>query len=173
VAVTGYDVVRVSGASETVVASPAASSTTLTGLTASTAYTFAVYAKDAAGNRSARSGSVAVTTSGGGAAGCQVAYSVNDWGGGFTASIVITNTATAAINGWTLRFTWPGNQQLTLPGWEATWSQAAAQVTGVNLSHNGALAPNQSATAGFNATYSGSNPRPTAFTLNGSACTVL
>jgi endoglucanase len=171
VGVTGYDVVRVNGTTETVVASPTGNSAVLTGLTASTAFTFAVYAKDAAGNRSARSGTVAVTTSGGAAAGCQVGYAVNDWGGGFTATITITNTATTAISGWTLRFTWPGNQQVTLPGWEATWSQTGAQVTGINLSHNGALAPNQSATMGFNAAYSGSNPRPTAFTLNNATCT--
>jgi endoglucanase len=171
IGVTGYDVVRVAGATETVVASPASTAAAITGLTAATAHSFAVYAKDAAGNRSSRSGIATVTTSGAPSGTCRVAYSANDWGGGFTANIIITNTGNTTINGWTLRFTWPGNQQITPPGWEASWSQAAAQVTGSNLVHNGTLAPGGSATAGFNGAYSGSNPRPVAFTLNNAPCT--
>lgn len=62
VGVTGYDIVRVSGGSETTVAASATNTTTVTGLTADTEYTFAVYARDAAGNRSARSATVSVTT---------------------------------------------------------------------------------------------------------------
>jgi hypothetical protein len=171
VGVTGYDVVRISGTTETVVASPTTNSATITGLTAATGYTFAVYAKDAAGNRSTRSGTVAVTTAGTTGGGtCKIGYSVNDWGGGFTATLVITNTSTATINGWTLKFTWPGNQVLT-NGWSATYAQSGAQMTATNLSYNGTIAPAGNTTIGFNASYTGSNPAPTAFTLNGSACT--
>src|SRR5581483_9248497 len=61
--IAGYDVVSVNGTTETVVASPTTNSATISGLTSSTSYTFAVYAKDTAGNRSARSGRVAETTS--------------------------------------------------------------------------------------------------------------
>jgi hypothetical protein len=171
VGVTGYDVVRISGTTETIVASPTTNSATITGLTPSTAYTFAVYAKDAAGNRSTRSGTVAVTTTastGGGT--CKIGYSVNDWGGGFTATIVITNTGTTTLNGWTLKFTWPGNQVLT-NGWSATYTQSGTQMTATNLSYNGTIAPAGNTTIGFNASYTGSNPPPTAFTLNGTACT--
>jgi cellulase/cellobiase CelA1 len=84
--------------------------------------------------------------------------------------VSITNTGTAAINGWTLRFTFPGNQQVS-QGWSATWTQSAAAVTATNLSFNGALAPGASTGIGFNATFSGTNTKPTAFTLNGAACT--
>ena len=44
-------------------------------------------------------------------------------------------------------------------------------MTATSLSYNGALAPQASTQIGFNANYSGSNVKPTAFTLNGSTCT--
>ncbi|GIF69994.1 hypothetical protein Ais01nite_80290 [Asanoa ishikariensis] len=58
VGVTGYEVFR--GA--TLVGSPTGTSFTDTGLTASTAYSYTVKARDAAGNRSAASNTVTVTT---------------------------------------------------------------------------------------------------------------
>lgn len=58
VGVTGYDV-RVNG---TILASPTTNSTTLSGLSPSTAYVVNVRAKDAAGNLSAYSSSITVTT---------------------------------------------------------------------------------------------------------------
>ncbi|NKY38333.1 carbohydrate-binding protein [Cellulomonas septica] len=61
VGVTGYEVLR----NGTVVGSTTGTTYTASGLSASTAYTFAVRAYDAAGNRSATSGSVSVTTSAG------------------------------------------------------------------------------------------------------------
>jgi beta-glucosidase len=168
----GYDVVRVQGTTETVMATPAGASTTLNGLTPNTTYTFAVYARDGAGNRSTRSGTVTVVTIVDPPSTCRVTYTANDWGnGGFGASIVIANTGTATINGWTLRFTFPGNQQVT-NGWEATWSQSGAAVSSTNMSWNATIAPGTSRTIGFNGSYSGSNPRPTAFTLNSTACAV-
>jgi beta-glucosidase len=166
-----YQVVRVQGGTETVVATSATTSATVTGLNASTAYTFAVYGLDAAGNRSTRSGTAAVTTSGGTSASCRVNYTVNDWGGGFTAAVSITNTGTTTINGWTLRFGFAGNQQLT-NGWEAVWSQSATQVTAANAQWNATIAPGATVKAGFNASYSGTNPPPTSFTLNNNSCTV-
>jgi hypothetical protein len=171
VGVTGYDVVRINGSTETVVASPATNSATISGLAASTAYMFAVYARDAAGNRSARSAPVTITTAAGSTgASCKIGYSVNDWGGGFTATIVITNTAAATLNSWTLTFTWPGNQQIT-NGWSAAYAQAGTRMTATNLSYNGTIAPGGNTTIGFNASYTGSNPAPTAFAINGGACT--
>ncbi len=165
----GYDVVQVAGSGETVVASSTGASTTVSGLQPNTAYTFAVYAKDTAGNRSARSGPVTVTTAAAGGGSCKVGYSVNDWGGGFTANLVLTNTGSTPVNGWTLSFGWPGNQQLS-NGWNAAWTQSGSTVTATGLSYNGTLAPGASTTLGFNASYSGSNRAPSTFTLNGATC---
>jgi endoglucanase len=100
---------------------------------------------------------------------CRVTYAVNDWGSGFTGTVTIANTGTTALNGWTLRFGLPGNQQVG-QGWSATWAQTGANVTATNASFNGTIAPGANTQIGFNGTYSGSNPRPTAFTLNNTTC---
>jgi len=101
---------------------------------------------------------------------CRVSYGVNDWGSGFTASVSITNTGSAPIDGWTLAFAFGGNQRLT-NGWGATWAQTAAAVTGSNVDHNRAIAAGATVSGlGFNAGYSGTNTRPAAFTLNGKTC---
>jgi acetylxylan esterase len=39
---------------------------------------------------------------------CRVAYTVNAWNTGLTASITITNTSTTTVNGWALVFTLNG-----------------------------------------------------------------
>jgi mannan endo-1,4-beta-mannosidase len=175
VGVTGYDVYRAVGSGAfTLVGSAASTTYADSGLTPSTTYRYQVRAKDAAGNVSANSGIVSATTSAGGGSGtCKVAYSAQNWGGGngFTANVSITNTGTSTVNGWTLAFSYPGGQKVTPPGWGATFAQSGTNVTATNLTWNGTLAPNASANVGFNATYSGSNPAPTSFTLNGSTCT--
>ncbi|MDH6460314.1 hypothetical protein M2302_000469 [Micromonospora sp. A200] len=52
----------------------------------------------------------------------------------------------------------------------ATHRQTGTAVTATNLSYNGTLAPGASTSFGFNGTHTGSNPRPTTFTLNGVTC---
>ena len=171
VGVTGYDVVRVSGTTETPAASSTTASATVSGLTASTAYTFAVYAKDAAGNRSARSATVAVTTSGGGGGGCAVAYRVaGQWQGGFQGEVTIRNTGSAPVSGWSLRWSF-ANGQTVSQMWNATPTQSGAQVTATNAGWNAMIAPGGSTSLGFIGSWNGTNTAPTAFTLNGSACT--
>ncbi|ASW55814.1 glycoside hydrolase family 48 protein [Plantactinospora sp. KBS50] len=102
------------------------------------------------------------------AASCDVTYATNDWSNGFTANVTLTNLGDP-INGWTLRFAFPGNQQVT-QGWSATWSQSGNQVTATSLSYNGTLATGASTNIGFNGSYSGSNPKPTSFSINGVTC---
>jgi cellulase/cellobiase CelA1 len=85
--------------------------------------------------------------------------------------VTITNTGSATVNGWTVRWTFSGNQTIT-SAWNATVTQSAQQVTAVNASYNATIAPNASAGFGFQASYSGSNANPTAFTVNGAACAV-
>ena len=169
--VTGYDVVSVAGSTETVVASPTSNSATISGLTPSTAYTFAVYAKDAAGNRSARSGTVTVTTAGSNSGGCKVTYVPNSWTGGFTANLTVANTGTSAWNGWTVTWSWPGDQKVT-SAWNAAVTQSGTGVTATNLGYNGTVAAGGSTSFGFQGTWSSSNASPTAFTVNGMACSI-
>ncbi|MEO3926879.1 PHB depolymerase family esterase [Micromonosporaceae bacterium B7E4] len=100
---------------------------------------------------------------------CRVGYTANSWTGGFTASVTVANTSTTAVNGWTVQWNWPGNQQVT-NAWNATVSQSGAQVTARNVSYNAAIGIGASVTFGVQGTYSGANQAPTQFTLNGAAC---
>ncbi|MFI6264682.1 glycoside hydrolase family 6 protein [Micromonospora sp. NPDC051006] len=100
---------------------------------------------------------------------CDVAYSTNDWPGGFTASITIKNIGDP-INGWTLGWTFPNSGQRVQQGWSAEFTQTGSQVTARSLSYNGSLATGASTSLGFNGAWSGSNPKPTSFTLNGVTC---
>src|SRR5690349_15060952 len=59
---------------------------------------------------------------------CSVDYKTNDWGAGFTAELTLTNRGTDAIDGWTLTYSYAGNQKLT-NGWNGTWSQSGQNVT--------------------------------------------
>jgi hypothetical protein len=99
---------------------------------------------------------------------CQVTYQGNPWPGGFTANVRITAGA-QAINGWTLTWTYAGDQRVT-SGWNATVSQSGQTVTATNLAWNGGLAPGGSTEFGVQGTWSSANPTPTAFTLNGVSC---
>jgi cellulose 1,4-beta-cellobiosidase len=95
---------------------------------------------------------------------CAAAYSVpNDWGSGFTANLNITDNGTAAITGWTVTYTYAGNQALS-NGWNGTWTQSGKTVTVTNLSYNGSLAAGASTTAGANFSYSGANAAPASVT---------
>jgi acetylxylan esterase len=103
---------------------------------------------------------------------CKVNYAVNQWTGGFTATLTITNTSTSTLNGWRLQFTFPSSQQVT-QGWNGVFAQSGANVTITNASYNTTLAAGASVSPGFNGSWSGSNPSPTAFTLNGVACSIV
>jgi cellulose binding protein with CBM2 domain/fibronectin type III domain protein len=164
----------------------------LVGSTTATSYTVAptaggaslyVRARDAAGNVSIASGTVSgagatttpptttpPTTTPPPAPTCTVSYSVTaQWVRGFVAGLTVTNTGPAAVDGWTLGFTFGGDQKIT-SSWNGTVSQTGAAVTVTNARWNGALAPGASATVGLQGTWSGSNAPPSAFTLNGLPC---
>jgi mannan endo-1,4-beta-mannosidase len=175
VGVTGYDIVRVSGGTETKVATSTTNSVTLTGLTADTAYTFAVYARDAAGNRSPRSATVNVTTAEGGGtpgASCSVGYRVvGEWPGGFQGEIALRNTGTAPVNGWTLVFAFANGQTISNM-WGGTATQNGGTVSVSPASYTSTIPAGGSVTLGFIAGKGATNTTPTAFTLNGAACAV-
>jgi len=108
------------------------------------------------------------------AAGCQVDYTTNDWNtgpgqGGFGATVNIKNLGDP-ISGWTLKFAFPSGQRLSGSGWGATLAQSGADVTATNVAWNANLGTGASTQVGFNGTWTGTNPKPTGFTLNGVAC---
>lgn len=110
-------------------------------------------------------------SSGTGTGSCALTYTKqSEWNNGFVAQLTIKNTGTATVNGWTLAFTFPGDQKIT-NAWSATVSQSGAAVTATSTSFNGSLAPGGTASFGFQGSYSASDAAPTSFTLNGSACT--
>ncbi|MGS2585893.1 cellulase family glycosylhydrolase [Streptomyces hebeiensis] len=174
VGVTAYDVVRVSGGTETRIATSTGTTATLTGLTAGTSYTFGVYARDAAGNRSARSATVGVTTKEGGGpgSGCAVGYRVvGEWNGGFQGEITIRNTGTAAITDWSLAFAFANGQVITTM-WGGTPRQTAAAVTVTPAPYTATIPAGGSVALGFLANRAGTNSVPSAFSLNGGSCAV-
>jgi endoglucanase len=109
------------------------------------------------------------TTSPGGTGACRVSSAVNAWNTGLTSSITITNTGSAAINGWSLAFTLAAGQTI-VSGWSASYAPTSGTVTATNASYNGTLPPGGSATIGYQASHSGNAAAPTAFRLNGTAC---
>ena len=99
-----------------------------------------------------------------------MAYSTqSQWGGGFVAGVTITNTGTSAINGWTLKFTFPGDQKIT-NAWSGTVTQSGENVTITNESYYATIAPGANTSLGFQGTWANSDAVPTAFTVNGATC---
>ncbi|MEJ3745034.1 cellulose-binding domain-containing protein [Actinomycetes bacterium KLBMP 9797] len=116
----------------------------------------------------AAAASVALVQNGHAAAGCLVDYQTNQWSGGFTATVRVT-AGDAAVNGWTVTWTYGGDQRIT-SGWSATVTQSGAAVTATNLAWNGALPAGGSTEFGLQGTYAASNAAPTGFALNGEPC---
>src|ERR1700677_1500482 len=106
-----------------------------------------------------------------GSGACQVIYTLNSsWPGGFTAQVVIDNTGTTTINGWSLTFTFPGDEQIT-GNFNGGFSQTGENATLTNASYNGTIAPGANITDGFQGTWTSSHANPTSFSLNGATCT--
>jgi endoglucanase len=98
------------------------------------------------------------------ASSCSAAYSVSsDWGTGFTAAITVTNNGTSAITGWTLTYSYTGNQALS-QGWSGNWSQSGKTITVTNASYNGSLAAGANTQLGANFSYTGTNTAPASVT---------
>ncbi|MCZ7436917.1 cellulose binding domain-containing protein [Micromonospora sp. WMMC241] len=104
------------------------------------------------------------------AAGCSVDYTVSSsWPGGFGANVTVTNLGDP-VSSWRLGWTFSAGQTVT-QYWNTTLTQTGAAVTAVNVSYNGAIGTGGSTSFGFNGSWTGSNPAPTSFTLNGVTCT--
>ena len=90
----------------------------------------------------------------------------------FGAAITIVNGSTA-ITSWTLTWSF-ANGQTVSQLWNGIETQSGANVTVKNESYNGSIAAGGTLSGiGFNGTWNGTtNAVPTAFSLNGTACTV-
>ncbi|MFI9643788.1 cellulose binding domain-containing protein [Micromonospora sp. NPDC051925] len=113
-----------------------------------------------------------VTTPPAGTTGCAVGYAVTgQWQGGFQGDVTIRNTGAAPINGWTLQWTFADGQRVS-QAWNASYTQSGGTVQATNASWNGTVAAGATVNFGFLADVSAANNRPTAFTLNGTACAI-
>src|SRR5919198_922988 len=102
---------------------------------------------------------------------CQVTYAFqSQWQDGFVTNLTIRNTGANTFNGWTLTWTFGGNQRITNL-WNANWTQTGQAVTtSSNADWNRVIAVGGQYTFGFQATFSGTNAVPTNFAVNGVAC---
>ncbi len=105
---------------------------------------------------------------------CHVTYTLNSaWTAspnGFTSQVTIANTGTTAINGWSLTFTWPGDEKITA-NYNGGFSQTGANATLTNASYNGTIAAGSNITVGFQGTWTSNHANPTSFAINGTSCT--
>jgi hypothetical protein len=138
--------------------------------TAAATSTVTVTATDGTGASGSATFTWTISSGGGGSASCRVVYSTSSqWAGGFVANVTISNTGSAAINGWTLAFTFPGDQKITNT-WNGTASQNGESVSITNASYNASIAAGGSTSLGFQGTWTNSDAAPASFTVNGATC---
>jgi hypothetical protein len=156
VGVVGYNVYRFDGWFSSVVAGTT-TGTTFTAPTVGARDSFYVRARDAAGNVSIASNTVTpgpttppVTTSPTPPAPpCGATYHANSvWAGGFVADVTVTNTGPVALDGWTIAFTFGGDQRIT-SSWNGNVTQSGAAVTVTPATWNRKLAPGATTTVGL------------------------
>uniref|UniRef100_UPI00164283C4 non-reducing end alpha-L-arabinofuranosidase family hydrolase n=1 Tax=Catellatospora sichuanensis TaxID=1969805 RepID=UPI00164283C4 len=104
------------------------------------------------------------------AAGCAVNYAVSSqWSGGFGANVSVTNLGDP-LTAWTLTWSFSTGQTVT-QAWNTSLTQSGSAVTANNMSYNGSVPTNAMVSFGFNGSWTGSNPAPSSFALNGVTCT--
>jgi len=91
---------------------------------------------------------------------CTATYAVaSQWTGGFQGEVTIRNASASTSSGWTATLAFTGGQQIS-QAWNATVTQAGSVVTARDVSWNGRLATGATATFGFLASSTGTNPLP-------------
>src|SRR6202034_3816010 len=89
---------------------------------------------------------------------CSGTYSVVDsWSGGFQGQVVVKNTGSGSLNGWSLGWTFPGSQTIN-DLWDGSYTQSGQTVTVSHASYDGSLASGATATVGFTATGTSASP---------------
>ena len=103
-----------------------------------------------------------------GSAPCTATYRITgDTGSRFTATISVRNTGGAHPSGWRLALDLPGGQRIDTAQ-AVEWSQDGPTVT--SAPQPAALAPGAAAELALSGGYSGANPLPTVFRLDGQLC---
>jgi hypothetical protein len=87
-----------------------------------------------------------------------------DWGTGFTGNVTITNTGATAINAWTLAFDFTGDIYQAW-GFEVV-SRVGNRYVIRGKDWGASIAPGQSLTVGFNATWGNPHTGPSSYVLN-------
>ena len=114
--------------------------------------------------------SPSVTPPTGPPASCAVAYQQNSqWAGGYQADMVISNLGPTAWSDWQLTFDYPVGQRIH-QAWGAEYQPGSETVTLHNARWNGRVPGGTSVRVGVLGSWSGSNPAPTRFAVNGSPC---
>ena len=105
---------------------------------------------------------------------CTVSYRVTPASAGlFRGSVRITNTGTAAINRWLLRWQFANGQRVRSDTgiYVLQSGRYGRDVIAWPEGRNGSLAPGQSVDVGFTASWDrAANAKPPSFTLNGARC---
>jgi pectinesterase len=86
----------------------------------------------------------------------------NNWGGGFTGEIKVTNDTSQTVNGWSV--SWQESGVTVTNAWNATLS-GSNPYTAIGLGWNSTLAPGASASFGFQANGTAGAPK-----VNGALC---
>ena len=105
---------------------------------------------------------------------CNILYAIQPQNtSAFGANVTIENTGTTAITSWSLTWAFANGQTISSL-WNGIETQSGANVTVKNEPYNGSIAAGGTLSGiGFNGTWNGTtNAIPTAFSLNGTACTV-
>ncbi|MBM0257285.1 cellulase family glycosylhydrolase [Micromonospora sp. 4G55] len=93
------------------------------------------------------------------AGGCTASYTiVNQWQGGFQGEVKVT-AGSAAITGWTTKWTF-ANGQTVSQSWNAALTSSGAAYTARNVEYNGRLGVGASTSFGFIASWNGTNTAP-------------
>ncbi|WP_433650431.1 fibronectin type III domain-containing protein [Micromonospora zamorensis] len=175
VALDRYEVFRVDAGgtltrvSEVYQHPPGRNSTQISGLTPNTTYTFVVQARDEAGHLSPLSALVTVTTLPPPPS-CAVRSVVRQWPDGFVAHLVVENTGSTVIDGWTMtwRF-WAAQQVQGIWGAKVVDRVNSSYLRVANTGRNSVVPPGGTVSLGLVAT---GTQLPEEITLNGGLCTV-
>ncbi|HET9519046.1 MAG TPA: cellulose binding domain-containing protein [Actinoplanes sp.] len=138
-----------------------------------------VRARDAAGNLSPSTNTVTVPTPTSTTpppppppppATCAATYRTSgEWPGGFVSEVTLTNNGKAPISGWTLRFSFGGDQQID-SSWSSSFQQTGREVKVEPAAWNRTIGVGETLRFGMLGHWSRSNAPPSAISVNGVAC---